>query len=556
MPDSVENMEITETVASFINQHHLLPARGKVVAGVSGGADSLCLLHLLNRLCGEGRRYPHVQLHAAHLDHQLRGEESARDAATVAALVTQWGLPITTGAVDVPALARAENRSIEDAARLARYGFLREVARQLSEEVTQSGQGERPEVVIAVGHQADDQVETLLLHWLRGSGLPGLVGMRPRQQEVIRPLLSVTRAQTREYCQQYGITFIEDPSNTDPTYTRNRVRHQLLPLLESITPGFRATLLRNAGVIAGDLDFIESQVDTYWPQVVVPPPAEEEEVDGGIQSGITMYLPSLLAVPVNIQRHLLRRAAEQLCGGQSPLELRHYAMIEDLLRLPPDRQPRELHLPRGLRLTRLFQSVVIECLSADWAESDEEEGAAQSQALRRARRTIPLRAAPATIPLGEEISPVEVRLSIPGEVMMPGTNWMARAELLAGDMIGQVLEALHREDWQQVWQLLPSNRFVVYVDAASVGKELIVHSRRPGDRMQPLGMAGEKKIQDILVDAHVPRMERDTIPLFFTTTGTEEGICIWLAGICLSHCARLTSQTESIVKLSLGETTP
>src|SRR5260370_2392308 len=193
-------MNMLDSIAAFIDQHHLLPPDGEVIVAVSGGADSLCLLHVLHQLCGPDKRYAAVHLHAAHLDHQLRAGASEEDAAAVAPVVSAWGLPFTSGKIDVPALARSEHRSIEDAARLARYRFLREVA-----------QGE----LIAVAHHADDQVETLLLHYLRGSGLAGMVGMQPRQHDIIRPLLHFTRAQTVAYCQQHGIEPLEDLSNTD-----------------------------------------------------------------------------------------------------------------------------------------------------------------------------------------------------------------------------------------------------------------------------------------------------------------------------------------------------
>src|SRR5947209_13596611 len=173
--------DMLESVTAFIEKHQLLPTRGEIIVAVSGGADSLCLVHLLHRLCGPGKRYPELRLHAAHLNHKLRGEASAQDAVAIAATVASWELPLTLGEVDVPALAREERRSLEDAARIARYRFLREVAH---------GQP------IAVAHHADDQVETLLLHWLRGSGLEGMVGMLPRQQDIIRPLLEVSHAET------------------------------------------------------------------------------------------------------------------------------------------------------------------------------------------------------------------------------------------------------------------------------------------------------------------------------------------------------------------------
>src|SRR6266849_4051037 len=243
-----------ETVTSYIERHHLLPEAGEIVVGVSGGADSLCLLHLLHRLCGPGKRYPDLCLRVAHLNHKLRGEAGTRDAAAVAHIATDWRLPVTIGEVDVPAQARQERRSLEDAARAARYRFLRQVAH---------GQP------IAVAHHADDQVETLLLHWLRGAGLAGMVGMLPRQQYIIRPLLEVTHAQTVAYCQQHGIEAVEDVSNADPAYTRNRIRHQLLPLMESINPGFRATLLRSSAIMRSDFEYIETQIDACWPQVII-----------------------------------------------------------------------------------------------------------------------------------------------------------------------------------------------------------------------------------------------------------------------------------------------
>src|SRR2546421_924357 len=231
-----------ETVTAFIERHLIFPSHGTIIVAVSGGADSLCLLHVLNRLCGPGKRYPDLRLHVAYLNHKLRGEAGTEDANYVARIASAWGLPVTTGEIDVPALAREERRSLEGAARTARYRFLREVA-----------QGQP----IAVGNHAGDPGGTLLLHWLRGSGLEGMVGMLPRQQDVIRPLLEVSHAETLAYCQEHGIVPVEDLSNTDAAFLRNRIRHQLLPLLESLNPRIRSTLLRNAEVSRVDAEWME-----------------------------------------------------------------------------------------------------------------------------------------------------------------------------------------------------------------------------------------------------------------------------------------------------------
>ena len=481
-------------VTTYIDKHRLLPPDGEVIVGVSGGADSLCLLHLLNQLCGPGKRYPEVRLHAAHLNHRLRGEASDRDAAAVAAIVESWGVPYTSGEVDVAELARAERRSLEDTARSARYRFLREVA-----------QG-KP---IAVAHQADDQVETLLLHFLRGSGLTGMVGMLPRQQDIIRPLLEVRHAQTVAYCQEHGIEPLEDLSNTDSRFLRNRIRHELLPLLESLNPGFNSTLLRNANVIRVDVEWLEAQVDACWPAVVI---SEQDDV-------IKLRLEALSSLPLSLQRHVLRRVTAHLCGGQSPLEIRHYTLIEQLLGYH-DRQERTLHLPHELRVARSFNEITFERLQGNPSTRD------------RAMRE----------PQNEKA----MLLPIPGRIKVPGTPWIATAEPAPAKLMAEVREALRLEDWSEVWRLLPSTRQVVYVDADVVGSYLEVRTRKPGDRMRTLGMQHEKKIQDIFVDEHVTRTDRGTTPIFFTASH-----CIWLAGVCLDDRARLTSKTQQVVRLAI-----
>jgi tRNA(Ile)-lysidine synthase len=481
-------------VTTYIDKHQLLPSSGKVIVAVSGGADSLCMLHLLNRLCGPGKRYPGVNLHAAHLNHKLRGEASDRDAAIVGSIVESWGLPCTIGEVDVAALARTERRSLEDAGRSARYRFLREVAH---------GQP------IAVAHHADDQVESLLLHFLRGSGLTGMVGMLPRQQDIIRPLLEVRHAQAVAYCQEHGIQPLEDLSNTDPTFLRNRIRHELLPLLESLNPGFHSTLLRNADVIRVDVEWLEAQVDACWPAVVI---SEQD-------NAICLSIEALLSLSLSLQRHLLRRVTARLCGGQSPLEIRHYTLIEQLLRYD-DRQKRMLNLPHQLRVVRSFHEITFERL----------DGYTASRAIET----------------WNEQNAEVARLLVPGRIRVPGTAWIATTELVPNESMSEVREALRLEDWSVVWRLLPSTRHVVYVDAEVAGSFLEVRTRRPGDRMQPLGMQHEKKMQDIFVDKHIARTDRRSIPIFFSASH-----CIWLAGICLDERARLTSKTQQAVRLAI-----
>lgn len=475
-----------EFITAYIEQHQLLPDQGRVVVAVSGGADSLCLLHLLHRLCGPGQRYSAVQLHVAHLDHQLRGEVGESDAACVARIAEDWGLPVTLGSCDVARLAREERRSLEEAARVARYHFLREVA-----------QG----APIAVAHHQDDQVETLILHWLRGGGIVSMVGLRPRQRDIIRPLLCISRADTLAYCQQYQLAPLEDASNADTRFLRNRVRHEVLPLLASINPGIRETLIRNAETLRIDAEWIEAQVDTCWPRVV----SEEPEP--------IIAIPALIALPLSLRRHLLRRAASRLHNGQSPLETRHYQLIEQLIQHTGGEE-QSLDLPGQLR------------------------------AIRRGGTLVFTQARTSTQPrIGAHES---VQLTIPGQSAVPGTAWRAVAEFVQGQELQAALIALQHEDWRNVWRILRADKYTVYVDGARLGAALYVRTRRPGDRMRPLGMAHEKKVQDILVDSRIARHEREQIPLFFAAEH-----CIWLAGIHIDDRVRLTGHTRLIVRLSI-----
>ena len=208
-----------------------------LVVGVSGGPDSLALLHILQQQGSE-------LLIVAHLDHGLRAD-SKTDAADLAELVGSWGLPFHGRRVDVAALAESRGWSVEEAGRNARYLFLAEVAR-----LAHTDQ-------IAVGHNADDQAETILLHLLRGSGLGGLRGMSPAgsvpgapEMTLLRPLLTITRAEIEAYCARHGLQPALDHSNLDTTYLRNRLRHELLPQLASHNLQI-ARHLRQMGLIAG-----------------------------------------------------------------------------------------------------------------------------------------------------------------------------------------------------------------------------------------------------------------------------------------------------------------
>ncbi len=284
-------------VRDAVRRDDLLPQHGVVVVACSGGADSLALLHALHTLCGRNKAaFPNVTLHVAHLDHGLRAE-SATDAAFVCDIAEAWGIPCTASVVGEAERAGWQG-SLEAAARETRYRFLREVAQTVGADR------------IAMGHTADDQAETVLMHFIRGSGLDGLAGMRPHSGDLIRPLLDLWRSDTVAYCAAMGLEPRQDTTNADTRYLRNRVRHELLPLLGTYQAQIRATLARNAPLIAQDLDFIEAEVDRVWPDVVIAqtPAAGHPPAVGHPPAAVTLDRATLRVLHPALRYRVLRRA--------------------------------------------------------------------------------------------------------------------------------------------------------------------------------------------------------------------------------------------------------
>lgn len=497
-------------VRAAIERDALLPAASRVVVAVSGGADSLCLLGTLAALCGPGRAWPGVELVVAHLDHGLRGEAARADAVWVAGLADQLGAPSRLGACDVAALASREGRSIEDAGRVARYRFLREVA--ASEGAAR----------IFVGHTHDDQVETLIMQWLRGSGLAGLAGMRPLEGEIARPLLTVTRAQTHAYCAARGWTPREDPTNADLRYRRNRVRHELIPLLARYNPNLGETLTRNARLLADDERYLEEQAQRAWSDACREVTAER----------IVLGSAALMALPPALRRRVLRRAASMLAAGEPVLEARHVAILETLL--AHARGSRSVHLPAGVCACTVADTLVFERRPAAAARAARDRGD------------------------GPVARPDSVALPVPGCVAVPGTGWRVRAELLdpaAGSpppgaerlwTAARPLDARGPRPALGTATDVGQAELRAYLDADVAGEPLSVCTWQPGDRFQPLGMQREKKLQDYFVDAKVPHMERERIPLVW---GPRH--LLWVAGHRLDDRARLTMATRRVLALRL-----
>ena len=424
-----------------------------LVVAVSGGPDSLALLHCLTRLTESTG----LRLHVAHLNHDFRGEEAEEDARFVSSVAGHLGLPVTVERADPLAYQKEmQVSSFEEAARELRYRFLGRLA------------GELGAAAVALGHTSDDLAETVLMHIVRGSGIHGLRGMEELSvwqsrtggspANLFRPLLGATRKETGLYCREGGIGFREDSSNLDLRFTRNRVRHQLLPSLESYNPRIREALVRLAWSAALEVSYLEEQTASAWARAALE----------GDRS-VVLDTHALASLHPLLRRLVLRRAYERVAGDTRRLEEVHLEAMEEAIRSPAGRVR---HLPRGLKLHSAYGQLIL-------GRED----------------TVPC---PFPSLVGER------------ELEMPSTGGESAIEICGWRVSVRLLPQV---------QATGEDPYLGSFDGEALGSGLSVRSRRPGDRFQPLGMGEEKKLQDFFVDQKVPRTWRDRIPLLVSERG-------------------------------------
>jgi tRNA(Ile)-lysidine synthase len=296
-------MSVHSRVLRTTRKHDMLPRGARVLVALSGGPDSVALLHILRTLEARGEL---VVAGAAHFNHQLRGAEADADESFCRDLAAGTGIPFLAGRADVAARARESGRSLEDAARQARYEFLNEAADSAGADA------------IAVGHSLDDQAETFLLRLIRGAGPAGLAGIRPRAGRVVRPLLDISRAELRQYAAEYGLGFRDDSSNADVRIPRNRVRLELLPVLSQFSPAIAATLAREAALAREDEEFLDRLAIESAASIVL------------VESGnVTVDVAGLTALPPALASRVTRKAVAAAAPGRF-IGFQH---IDDLLEL-------------------------------------------------------------------------------------------------------------------------------------------------------------------------------------------------------------------------------
>jgi len=452
-----------------------------VLAGVSGGPDSLCLLDVLRQ-----QGYPVI---VAHLDHGLR-PTAALEAQRLRRMAEGWGLPFVLEEADVAGYAARQGLSIEEAAREARYRFLFEQAARCQAQA------------VAVGHTANDQVETVLMHLLRGSGLSGLRGMRyrslpnPWSQEIplTRPLLGVWREEIVTYLEQRGLQASLDESNLDTRFYRNRLRHELTPQLELLNPGAQRRLWQMADILAEDEAVLAQAEQIAWQGCWL------EQGQGFVALGVT----NLRRQPVGLQRRLLRRAMAVLRPGLRDID---FSAVERGLRfLGCASRSNRCDLAGGLRLEMEGERLWLATWEADLPGGD-----------------------------WPQIEPgKQVELAAPGKIELAG-GWRLTAETMPAEA-GLLKRARVNADPYQAW-----------LDCDKLTVPLVVRGRKAGERFRPFGMAGHSlKLADFMTNCRMPRRGRAGWPL--AVSGEQ---IVWLPGYRIGEDGALQPDTQRVVHLTL-----
>jgi len=469
--------QLEQRVLHFIQEHRLVSSQRSLLVAVSGGPDSVCLLHILANLKNELS----VRLHVAHLNHQLRGAESKADAQYVADLARRLDIPATIEQRDVKGYKAQAHTSLEEAAREVRYTFLAQVARSIGADRT------------AVGHTTDDNIETILMHLVRGTGTRGLRGLQPYTEWksktdsliIIRPLLEVSREETAGYCHRHDLRPRIDTSNLSLSPLRNRIRHQLLPLLRSYNPRVDEALLRTARIAGDELSFLDKEIARVWDEIA------QDQVNT-----IILDKEKFRQLPPALKRHLLRTSIEKLLGNIRDIETRH---IEQIMAASNKPAGKRLSLPEGLIFSIDYDKYLLGQDLASLSPFPTLSG--------------------------------EFPLKIPGETLLPG--WHLKAIIMPPEAIKD------------------ASGYKAYFDFDKTGSDLMVRSRQRGDQFQPLGLSQPKKLGEFMIDARIPHAWRQQIPIVCS----PEHI-LWVVGWRIDERVKVTESTKQILCLEFERASP
>ena len=472
--------KILRTVARTIEENAMVRPGDSILVAVSGGADSVALVHILDALAP----ILAVRLAIAHLNHGLRLQESERDAEFVASLAHNLKLRLFLDKVDVHRYRKHHKLSLEEAARNVRYNFLNQTAEKNDFNK------------IAVGHHLDDNAELVLMFLLRGSGPLGLSGMPPlRDAKIIRPLIDIRRSEILNYLAQKKLQYVSDSTNTNRSYLRNRIRHDLIPELASkYNPNIVETLNRLAGLTRSEEQWMETVVEPILSSILMKRDTE----------AIYLSLKSLADVPLAARRRVLRKAIKQVKGNLRRVTFDHIDAIIRLAAKTP--AAGRIDLPDGIRAHCDHQSLIL------------------------SKHKQPVRSSDRGVSHMDQIS-YEYTLNIPGAVYIKE----AGAHIKLTEM-----------NIEAVTDIRGAGQQVAFFDINKLKFPLVVRNFQPGDRFTPLGMTGTQKLKNFFINNKIPRVQRVLCPILISS-----GKIIWVAGHRLDNSVKVDTETRKVLKAEL-----
>jgi tRNA(Ile)-lysidine synthase len=445
-------IELMKAVKDSVIAHSMLEPGDAVLAAVSGGADSMALMHILLRLSHE----LNLRLGIAHFNHGLRAIESERDADFVLSAARKLNLPCYYKKVDVKKFSIVHKQSTEEAGRTLRHNFLNQTALQHGFDK------------IAFGHQKEDMAETVLINILRGSGPQGISGIPPKRGILIRPLININRSEIENFLRSENIAHITDSSNTDPQFLRNKVRHHLIPLLVSTyNSEIVQNLNRTAEILRDEQSWLESMIDPLFDRVTLP----------GDDSTIRLSIGELKKLPIAAARRIIRKAVFEIKGNLNGVEFKHIRSILELI--TSDQKKNRVDFPGRLWIKRENDRLLI-------VRNNKKERVKSESQQNRIQQPL-----------------FEYQISGPQTLYIKETDQSIQLTELSSDQVSLLKKSnFYGIDPQEA-----------YMDMESLRYPIIVRSFCSGDRFRPMGLSGFQKLKKFFINNKVPVSWRKTIPI-------------------------------------------
>ncbi len=473
-------------VRNFMEEYHMVEREETILAAVSGGADSLCLLMLLHALCGEMG----YALRVVHVEHGIRGEASLHDARFVEEICAKYKIPCRIYHCQTLDYAREKKLSVEEAARKLRYQLFREAAEEFGADK------------IAVAHNQNDCAETMLFHLARGSGLQGLCGILPVRGRIIRPLLCLAREEIEAYLEQSGQEFCTDETNMQLMYTRNKIRHQILPLLTQVNDNAVFHMNQAANVVAEAVELVEG----------LRLLAAEKYVCASAEC--VCVSQKLLEEPPLIAREVLRSVLAQTAGSSKDIQRIHVQQLYDLF---ARQNGKVAELPYKMRAQRTYEGIML------WK--------GRAQKLRNAAAPgAESRAAAESI--SDSVQLVSLTLPIGGSLAVPSYGYEISTRLL--EKIPQNEE-------------IPKKIYTKWFDYDKIKGTTRLKTRQEQDYLIINTEGSRKKIKKYFIDEKIPVYLRDQILLLADDTHV-----LWVIGYRISEDVKVTEHTKRILEIRVN----